>query len=296
MSIGRGRETVREVFKYRAINEYTLSFLGDGAVYFSSPHDFNDPFDSRFIDRDLSAQRADYERYWISLGKQASMLGVGAMRTFENAMRNRARQSRICCFSDLENSVLMWSHYSDSHRGICVILEAEEEAGFLWLRFQGRSLDYSGGYSTISGSKGTIEKHGPLVAAPDIIRLPIHPVRYQEEAPGLFQFFDGPDGTPRAVTFELIKHRDWSYEKERRVVLDGSQLAENPAYLETNVIVGVIFGLKTSQGDARRVVETIESCEPHRRIRYFYMIPGLDGVGLQRVSIPRIGEFIESMQ
>lgn len=286
------RPAVREVFKYRAINEYTLSFLTEGAVYFSSPHDFNDPFDSKFVERDLSAQRARFERYWTSLEKQASMLGVASMRVFEEAMRARAHQSRIYCLSDVADSVLMWSHYSESHRGICVILEAEEEAGFLWLRFRGRSFDYSGDQLTRSGTNDTIEKLGTLVATPHTIRLPTHPVRYQEEAPGLFHFYDGPDGIPRAVTFELVKHRDWGYEKERRIVVDESKLVENPAYLEPDAIVGVVFGLKTPKSDARRVVETIEACEPHRCIRYFKMIAGPDGVGLQRVQIARIAEFV----
>jgi Protein of unknown function (DUF2971) len=31
----------------------------------------------------------------------------------------------ICCFSEIRDSLLMWSHYSDGHRGFCLEFEAE---------------------------------------------------------------------------------------------------------------------------------------------------------------------------
>jgi len=109
---GTQQNPARELFKYRVVNEYTLSFLRTGAVYFSSPQELNDPFDVRFVEREHRA---------------------GGVKT------------RVYCLSEIVDSVLMWSHYADSHRGICVVLKAEERGEPWWIPFASSSINLARG-------------------------------------------------------------------------------------------------------------------------------------------------------
>jgi hypothetical protein len=84
----------RYFYKYRRINDYTIKNLLDSSIYMSSPNDFNDPYDSA-ICNDVS---------------ESLSMGLFELRS----------QMFISCFSEKWDSLLMWSHYADCHKGICI--------------------------------------------------------------------------------------------------------------------------------------------------------------------------------
>ncbi len=128
---------IRELFKYRSVNEYTLAFLRSGAVFFSSPADFIDPYDMRFVDRELLEQKQRLERERRAQGTDAALLGVAMMNVFEREHREGGVKKVVYCVSEIVDSILMWSHYANYHRGICVVLEAEEKGKTWWIPFEG---------------------------------------------------------------------------------------------------------------------------------------------------------------
>jgi hypothetical protein len=136
----------------------------------------------------------------------------------------------------------------------------------------------------------------PATSQPDEISVPVHKVQYQNDVPGLFEFDPEANAPPRGVTFELVKHTNWAYEREWRVVDRRIMLAENPAHLSSNVIVGLIFGMKISKGDAIKIREAIDSrpasCKP---IAYSRMIQYNGGYDLVRTPIPDVDEFIRGL-
>ncbi len=288
----RPQQATQELFKYRAITDTTLSFLRSGDVYFSSPEELNDPFDCRYVNRDLSEEWDRFERERMS-GNDADRLSVAEARRFERSLREGTQKTRIYCLSEAVDSVLMWSHYSNSHRGICVCLKAEASAGFLSLPFEGRSFDLSG-YASIRGRRGRIKHIGDAPAAPSVVRLLANAVLYQDSAPGFFQFYTKDDGSVGGVTFELVKHASWTYERERRLVVNASMLRENPVHIDKEAISGIVFGLKTSLRDVALVLDAIRARLGSRSITYSRMVPATDGVGLTRVAIPDIDEYVST--
>jgi len=288
-----------ELFKYRAVNEYTLDFLNTGAVYFSSPAEFNDPFDTRFVERDLRAQQQRFERDRRVLGTDAALLGVAMMNVFEREHRAGGVKTRIYCVSEIVDSILMWSHYADSHRGICVVLEAEHvgEPWWIWIPFAGCSVSLAGLKRIRTAADGRVDTVDDVEPSPSerVVMLSAQQVLYRDQAPGLFMFDPPSDGPMRSVTFEVVKHTAWAYERERRVVVRESFLAENPAHLSSDAIVGVVFGMKIPKADVLRVRAAIDRCARARPIAYSRMIGRPDGFALDRVPVPDIDEFIRSL-
>jgi hypothetical protein len=132
------------IFKYSPINENLVASLHDHYLWFSDPAAFNDPYDLNIplIVPEYSIQ--DLTRF----GTDMVSSGRGQGRTVEQVvnfysnnprkmqenMQLRADQfaSRIgiCCFSEHDDTLLMWSHYADKHRGVCLKFEMPENDPF----------------------------------------------------------------------------------------------------------------------------------------------------------------------
>lgn len=93
----------KTVFKYFGTQNYHLSSLREGYLFHSNFNDFNDPFD-------CNIKLIDFEK----LGKSKKD------KSLEKTIRERFPNIGICCFSRIHDSILMWSHYANNHKGFCI--------------------------------------------------------------------------------------------------------------------------------------------------------------------------------
>lgn len=92
------------LYKYRNWeDDYHRRILTHNELYFASPDQFNDPFDSKIHVREFSPSKI-----------------VDESQIFTN------HNIRICSLSAKHDSVLMWSHYAKNHEGFCVGLRAKK--------------------------------------------------------------------------------------------------------------------------------------------------------------------------
>lgn len=83
------------LYKYTQFdNDKLLKNLINNEIFLGDPKNFNDPFD-------CPAYRG--KNYKTNLGFTKVLDRIS-----------------ISCFSEIKDSILMWSHYADSHRGICI--------------------------------------------------------------------------------------------------------------------------------------------------------------------------------
>lgn len=133
-----------KLYKYRAYNETSLSSLINRELFFASAASFNDPFDSKFDLIDEEADRAE-RIAWIRRLEERGLAPPGsayqaeslydrpgyAFERTDETPRQEYRRRReefrqilsqigIASFSERPDSILMWSHYSDQHRGFCL--------------------------------------------------------------------------------------------------------------------------------------------------------------------------------
>lgn len=140
-----GDEGVSALFRYQPFNsDRLLQVLRDGKLYLSCPRDFNDPWDCKpwfntelltdpqylasavewyvgvtfahapTVPADEVFRRADYFRrnpHVVAEKIKEVSRGIGG--TID-------RRYRVCCFSDSPTVPLMWAHYADRHRGLCL--------------------------------------------------------------------------------------------------------------------------------------------------------------------------------
>ena len=133
------------VYKYRNwTDQYHKDLLLKNELFFTSPKDFNDPFDCRIpydysfiatedrIKAYINKKREDHKDESTFKGNDLEKI----LKDFENRLRNEPNQIQkqfndlyfdgvdkhfgVLSLSERWNSILMWSHYADNHKGYCI--------------------------------------------------------------------------------------------------------------------------------------------------------------------------------
>lgn len=214
-------------FKFREINKQMIESLITGEVYFSVPEKLNDPFDCQ-IDIKKSLDNA------INLvnGEEKKFLEFLKKNLDEHFSRIEIDIKSFgvwSCSMTLENP-LMWAHYSDEHRGICLAYELPDHF--------------------INHELGEV--------------LGIHPVEYMKNP--ITDWFVEKAQTKIYTSFsdfavsliiKLLTSKDecWQHEKEGRVISKTAGIKEigKPALKQ------ICFGLRTSSRDKDLVKRILDN-------------------------------------
>lgn len=119
----------RYLYKYRKIDE-TLMILKNGTVYFSTLDQFNDPFEGKAIidhnytfnnwnDYLIRHSTPPHEAFNVAYGLTHQNKKKGK-QIVEKAITKVLSQLGFYCLAKNPDNLLMWAHYTDSHKG-CVV-------------------------------------------------------------------------------------------------------------------------------------------------------------------------------
>ncbi len=146
----------------------------------------------------------------------------------------------ILCLSSIPNNLLMWGHYTDSHKGF--VLELDETHPFF---------------------NQKIDKN-------DLIRQ-VQKINYKEERPKIYLLDYNPDNLNQFLEyiikkFFLIKSKEWEYENELRMIIPLNNSYKiikednEDIYLyklPTDCIVSIISGCKIIKNDKEKIQKII---------------------------------------
>ncbi len=120
-----------KIYKYLSDNEYTKNTLQTGVLRFGFPSSFNDPFDCFF---ELDTFVEDHERLkfvldylnkndyksWNDYVFDHVVFGLNpnSRPLHPECERGIRDLVQVCCFTESFDNRLMWSHYSDNHKGL----------------------------------------------------------------------------------------------------------------------------------------------------------------------------------
>ena len=142
----------KRLYRFRSLDqerpERSSRVFTDNELYFASPTQLNDPWEAKphMLVGDLSVP--GYRAKFVAWASQAMMadrpenepaevrqwLEIQTQEETEShalEIRDQYHKSlegyRICSFSDNATHPLLWSHYSDSHRGFCLEFDASTD-------------------------------------------------------------------------------------------------------------------------------------------------------------------------
>lgn len=244
----------RYLYKYRKLGGNTEKIITLNGMLFSSPLAFNDPFDFKLpIDpiesiRNLkeeelvfclnnfmkNLQDKSYEipeenilfAKWLTETKGVESIVKGFSEIFPKMKKiidKELKETGICCFSKEYDNILMWSHYAQDHKGVCLKFDTTEDNDFF----------------------------SPLITVDYMKKLNLNIIEYLSE-PNRF-----------AKDTVKIKYFDWFYEREVRIVkISSSGFNSKNGFLKfkPNALKEVIFGLRTDKED---ILKYIDLCKNH---------------------------------
>ena len=198
-----------EIFKYIDFVS-GLKIISNATLAFKNPLDMNDPYDCSLDFLDLTKPPEDYlkdllkEKYAHLSREERRKKIASSIKIMEallpdilqNSMKNDLEKRGITCFSEINNNLLMWSHYGKSHTGICI--------GF----------DFAKLYESIK-TKHPFDKF--------FIK-----VRYETEFQAM-DYFD--DKVESIVNWVRTKSLDWNYEKEFRIIISNLNFNSDRLYI-----------------------------------------------------------------
>ena len=152
----------RYLYKYRSIKS-AVQFLENSCIYFSNYKDFNDPFESACKKKcDFTPQEyfEAFQRWGVDLFSSMQKAeeirlghvnGVELQRQVADLILNGFA---YFCMAENPDNILMWSHYADSHKGVCLKFDLLQDLDTFALTVP---VDYNSEYpefDTLNGNPG----------------------------------------------------------------------------------------------------------------------------------------------
>lgn len=237
------------IYKYRNWeNPKHQRILNNQEIYFTSCNKFNDPFDSTIPVRyDLASEDQILQYYKKHLKKAFSHLTKSeVLKKAQDAVKKgvyknptqiellkkymmikREKDFGVFSCSQIKDSILMWTHYANDHKGFCVGFNIAE-----LMKFKEK----------IGVEKG--------------ILFNLYKVKYQKNYPVLIPTGTSADEFTQLEPFR-IKSSIWKYEKEFRLILiTGTNLQ---IQLPDSAISEIVIGCNMSDKHKKELISEVQN-------------------------------------
>ncbi len=206
--------------KFRSANRHFWENLESSSVYFAQPDQLNDPYDCQ-IDLMKAAR--------LALGGQPmAEEALERWSRFTKAVTEPAKNCGVLslCTGDIRgmNERLLWAHYADNHRGVCITYEVP--------------------YTFVDSIVGL----APVTYGSDRLMQALRSV-------DLTKRLDFETHIQPVVTaFLTTKAEQWAYEREARFI------SEKPGLVtfEREWLSQICFGLNTPGDERRAVIDAVK--------------------------------------
>jgi len=257
---------------YKYVSPGTLELIvGNGTLKMSTPSEFNDPFDCNYsgysknfnIEKEFlrtfksyPVSKGELSAYFKKQGLYNQFNGV-VFDSLEELRRNwdeYIESYRVLCLTPLKNSILMWSHYAQFHSGTVIGFDFsnesyEEKIIPVKYPFKDTMID-----DFVSNCVTALFSY-----------LRTYEGGFEAGMEQVDKFMSNDASTKQIVLYALkhlhpcffYKKKVWEYEEEYRYVRPSDEGEFLP--FSKMAIKEIIFGIKTSDDEKKRVLEIISS-------------------------------------
>lgn len=125
------------LWKYRPNNPFTDDIFQSQALYFPYPPQLNDPFDCQiqpvnctpaevtaFVQQNNAGRSNSDIRAMVA---EATRDPAAFRRSINDSMRKSINRVGVCSFTTNFDNLLMWAHYTESHKGLCLGFDVTQD-------------------------------------------------------------------------------------------------------------------------------------------------------------------------
>lgn len=232
-----------ELYKYYRINDDLIYTIKENYFWLSKPSNFNDPFDARIlvntnntveeIDSHISEifEKSELKEDARNIYKNLKTKDPELFTQFVNVNYQHFLENiGISCFTTKNNNLLMWAHYADNHKGVCIKFNLLGEDSITDILY---SVEYSQDYPKINFINLLKERN------------------FQD----LFL----------VKSLEWIYENEWRLVRTKYLTTPGEKEDENAPKnygklsFEKELLLEVIFGCKATDEDIEKVISVFKS-------------------------------------
>ena len=113
-------------YRFQSINKFTLQNLTNQNNWVADPFEFNDPFEFSLYDS-ISIDENDNHRN-LNYIEQANVI----------KFKDSINEYGIVCYTSEFSNTLLWAHYGDNHKGMCLVFDVVNEDKLYKVNYQER--------------------------------------------------------------------------------------------------------------------------------------------------------------
>ena len=157
------------LYKYRNDSAYTDSIFKELSMWFSEPQSFNDPFDCNLSETSSHTQEeANQFLDHVIEGRPDRNILISRGTTIQeaenflaSALEKVLSETGILCLSKSFLNILMWSHYTNSHKGLVIELDITQDLDFFLSPIQ---VKYTDSYEPTNYFKNQRDTVGQIIS------------------------------------------------------------------------------------------------------------------------------------
>jgi len=251
-------------YKYRPANDFTIAFLEKQEMKFSLAEEYKDPFDSKLIinvdsDTDRILQRLEdtpiNESKKQNIRKRIKSGKINNDEYMKAAYQAAKGTIMSSCFAGNPENILLWSHYADSHKGICVGIRDCSSTDIPAMKFDVKSC--------------CTDLNDPHA---DGLFL-VYKVNYSDS--GIVEWNLFKNDIKVFIDAHRNKAKCWEYEDEYRLIIPRESFKTNILPFDSRFVVEIYLGCCIEAGYRKKVQQIIKAnyLDMGIAVKVFNMVP-----------------------
>lgn len=215
------------LFKFRSINKFLIDTLVKGTIYCAQPIRLNDPFDCQVYIR----KAVDHAISLLSGKKKQNLVKLSKPNGLFDNIQKSIKNVGVCSFSLVLEEPLLWTHYANGHKGLCLTYKIPFQSFFEPSKtIEGAILPVDYGENPLTE---WLTENAPEKAKIDAKKF-------------------SNDLVEKVLS---IKGKGWEYEKEARIICN----REGAFPLPKDYLKQVCFGMNTVESDISLIKQLIDN-------------------------------------
>jgi len=228
------KDSPKFFYRYYRFDEHTEKIFTKNEIYFQKPSKFDDPLDSivKFVLKGTEIKKQSFFKRNLPI-VEPEFTEQQVNEIFKNPSKREKVINDSCemqkvgrdelgiyCLTTLRDNILMWTHYSDNHKGFCLEFDGQSE-------FFQRALPVK--YSKVMPTRNIVDR----------------------------TIGESHTSAEHAKLAELLltKAEDWEYQDERRIVYTPEHGGPGPHTFPEKLLTGVILGFQISNKNRNHIIE-----------------------------------------
>ncbi|MBA2858331.1 hypothetical protein HNP93_001032 [Methanococcus maripaludis] len=220
-----------KLYRYRPIKNKFLKELKNGNIWISSADNLNDPFECMYKIGSSAFLEIYAKAHGIAPSPEIKIETENICRSLlenDKSIESLKKSTYICCFSEFNDSKLMWSHYADGHKGFCIEYDFKNE----------------------QTEEELIYSLFPIIYREELFDLVPHLLRNDNPNPLI------------EIYLAMFKEISWSYEHEWRIIFPehfeyGSGPKKGP------VITAIYMGSNITESNKKKLIKIAKEKDIH---------------------------------